>query len=106
MGPGQITDDSEMAMCLLQGLRDSRTLDLDNIQAFLGQWFQSKPFDIGITTKKALKVIDLQTLNPVVSFKATESECKSSLSNGCLMRVTPLAVWGRKLKKEDLYEAV
>ena len=28
------------------------------------------------------------------------------MSNGCLMRITPQAVWGYKLGKEDLYNAV
>lgn len=29
-----------------------------------------------------------------------------STSNGCLMRITPLAVWGHKLSDEDLLQAV
>ena len=72
VGPGQITDDSEMAMCLLHsltgqdkenleslrcGLKDS--LNLNEVQKYFGMWYESAPFDIGFTTSSALSVIDL-----------------------------------------------
>ena len=31
---------------------------------------------------------------------------KESESNGCLMRLTPFAVWAYRLEKEDLFDAV
>ena len=40
------------------------------------------------------------------SFENTMHTTSNSLSNGCLMRITPLAVWGHKLSSEDLFEAV
>jgi len=68
-------------------------------------WLNSNPFDIGITTQTALSVIDLNKIDPIASFENTKSDTRS-LSNGCLMRVTPLAVWGYNLPKDDLYHAV
>ena len=56
VGPGQITDDSELAMCLTWGLtRDNKdagkaTMDCDKIAAMYKNWVGSEPFDIGITT--------------------------------------------------------
>ncbi len=46
VGPGQITDDSEMAMCILHGILDKQrdstdkelTLDLDGITKYFGKW--------------------------------------------------------------------
>ena len=45
VGPGQITDDSEMAMCIMQGLTDPEaqassqsTLNLDGITYYFGIW--------------------------------------------------------------------
>ena len=48
-----------------------KTLNLDEIQRFFGKWYNSGPFDIGYTTKTALEVIDLNKLNPEVSYKRT-----------------------------------
>ncbi len=51
VGPGQITDDSEMAMCLLNAaFDDTEHLNLDLIQYNFGLWLKSPPFDIGYTT--------------------------------------------------------
>ena len=59
-GPGQITDDSELAMCLLHGLingnegQEEPVLDVDAIATMYAHWIKSNPFDIGITTRQAL----------------------------------------------------
>lgn len=47
----QITDDSELAMCLLRGLLGapaSSLLPLDAIAHWFAEWLHSPPFDIGI----------------------------------------------------------
>ena len=48
VGPGQITDDSELALCLAQGLVDSRYGEQQGaVAAKYVQWLASEPFDIG-----------------------------------------------------------
>lgn len=91
--PGQITDDSEMAMCLVHSLTEER-LNLDKITKYFCLWYKSPPFDIGITTSRAMKCINLKDIDPPSVMEYVTSYNRSSLSNGCLMRVTPLAVWG------------
>jgi ADP-ribosyl-[dinitrogen reductase] hydrolase len=67
VGPGQVTDDSEMAMCLLHSLncqdKDNLknlrcgmkySLNLNEIQKYFGMWFNSSPFDMGSTTYTGL----------------------------------------------------
>ena len=116
-----------MAMCLLHALgrpdmsndkvlsleesskanEEIQNLRLENIQYYFGKWCNfSEPFDIGNTTFSALHIIDITKLNPVASFNQTEKVTKRSESNGCLMRITPIAVWAQKLSPEDLFEAV
>ena len=58
--PGQITDDSEMAMSLMNGLIDAQVDGYyhDNIAWSYYQWYNSKPFDIGNTTVTAMKCIE------------------------------------------------
>ena len=58
---GQITDDSELAMCLMQGLINSNidspelpTINQDKIAEQYSNWMKSPPFDIGRTTRNAL----------------------------------------------------
>ncbi|TNV78765.1 hypothetical protein FGO68_gene2351 [Halteria grandinella] len=103
--PGQVTDDSEMAMCIVHALyKGNQTLILHELSRYFGIWYQSMPFDIGTTTSSALSAIDTDNLDARMSYVQTSKI--NSLSNGCLMRKTPLAVWGYKLNKQDLYAAV
>ena len=65
LAAGQITDDSEMAMCMLWGLsRDEKKpeeklakLDVNQMTSFYKHWVVSEPFDIGGTTAEALEQI-------------------------------------------------
>ena len=63
-GPGQITDDSEMAMGLMQGLiesnvdrthpMDDKVMNINKVGAAYCDWLNSNPYDIGGTCRKAL----------------------------------------------------
>lgn len=56
VSPGQVTDDSELAMCLMRGLLAGEgKLDLFQHCIFYGHWVQYGPFDIGQTTENGLK---------------------------------------------------
>jgi ADP-ribosylglycohydrolase len=67
--PGQVTDDSEMAMHMLKGLMcyDARKPLVEQINTILisianeyVEWLYSNPFDIGSTCKTALKQLSSQ----------------------------------------------
>ena len=54
LAPGQITDDSELAMCLMRGLVEGKgKLNTGCIVKNYGKWFQAGPFDIGGTIRNA-----------------------------------------------------
>eukprot|EP00877_Chromochloris_zofingiensis_P007455 jgi/Chrzof1/2963/Cz12g06070.t1 len=112
VGPGQITDDSEMAMCLARALSQhevSTQLPVDDIAAWYGKWLQSPPFDIGITTSKALAAAlpsdgkDVLGLGQRVINNAAQVN-QQSQSNGGLMRITPLAVWSHTCADDVITE--
>ena len=106
LAPGQITDDSELAMCLMRGLISGKgKLDASHICKNYGLWYADGPFDIGMTTKSALKYIKLEDPKPSQAREAALRWNAKSLSNGSLMRITPLAVWGQNLSDEDLSKA-
>lgn len=48
VAPGQVTDDSELAMCQLHGLLAGKgKLDLYKHCIYYGHWYNYGPFDIG-----------------------------------------------------------
>lgn len=59
LAPGQPTDDSELAICLANGLteKNESVLNIDCIAKYYGAWIDSPPFDIGNTTRSALGVL-------------------------------------------------
>ena len=83
---------------------ETSALNLDRICLFFKKWLNSDPFDVGMTTRTALKAIDINRLNPSDSFRNSYLNTRSSESNGCLMRITPLAVFGHRLSKEKFRE--
>ncbi len=97
---GQVTDDSEMAMSLAMGIMESNGFFNPNrISYFYRMWTFSPPFDVGSTIRAALyrnassnKCLYEENLSK--TFKGNSKLYNSdSLSNGFLMRITPLAVW-------------
>jgi hypothetical protein len=60
-----------MAMCIAAALTKAKNseLDLDTLEEYFGRWLKSPPFDIGITTKNALKGIDLKAINPLKTLR-------------------------------------
>lgn len=98
---GQITDDSEMAMCLAYAIMDNpekENLNPNYIYFYYGSWARSHPIDMGRTTEKAFKKFDFNTFNPKNgNFKYIQDEIfatnHDSLSNGFLMRKSTLIAW-------------
>ena len=90
--PGQVTDDSELSIGLLHSLLKSKMYKKEDVAQKYLKWFSSKPFDIGQTTLKAFRGANNYTDIVHNSKKYNQN----SLSNGCLMRIIPLAIYGVK----------
>ena len=99
--PGQVTDDSEMALSLAYAIMDNpkkEQLIIDYLYFYYGAWFQTKPLDFGNTTKIALKDFNFIKNHPNLNnFKEIEKiifeKNYNSLSNGFLMRKSPFIAW-------------
>lgn len=97
VGSGQITDDSELALSLARGLAGRSPRDGFPLEAVAQQyalWYESKPFDIGVTCSSAFSVLpdaDKRVGAHMVAAAAQYSQ--GSEANGTLMRLTPLALW-------------
>ena len=90
--PGQVTDDTELAFGLLYSIIANRTYNKDAVAEKYIKWFNSQPFDVGSTTRKAFKFA--KTYRDIVDNAQMSNE--HSLSNGCLMRISPLGILGYK----------
>lgn len=89
---GQFTDDSEMEICLLQGLingKDEDNFPVEKIAEEYIKWYKSDPFDIGNTTRMAL--FEAKNADDMVNNAYQYNE--ESESNGSLMRCIPIAAF-------------
>ena len=93
-------------MCQLRGLLAGQgKFDLFHLCLYYGYWIDYDPFDIGGTTMNGLGELRSCISNPnpkLAQTAATQGVGKESLSNGSMMRITPLAVWARKLDLSSL----
>lgn len=110
VAPGQISDDSELALASLYGLLDSRGMSeqerLDKIATMYCRWIRSSPFDRGLTCTRAFSM-QPDMPNIAEAMKAHVKTCNEvSKSNGALMRLAPLIVYAHKLSTKDLVEVV
>ena len=107
--PGQITDDSEMAISMSYSIMDNLNIfsfNSDLAFYYYGTWYCSIPFDIGNTTIAALsnfnynkfKIGD-KILNKI---KIPEKNFQSQ-ANGFLMRLSPFIVWFYYINEKYIY---
>lgn len=120
MHKGQFTDDSELAYHLLKALTS-----LDSKQPLAAQtegiilkiseeymeWGKSNPFDIGITCRKGIDVLEnlkVQRLEVKELIARVKEVTGKSQSNGSLMRIAPMACFFALLQEdpEDYREFV
>lgn len=108
VGPGQITDDGELILAAFQHIspwRDGLGIPRTNLIRAYGEWYKTRPFDIGATCASAFsgaseciprgaeKVTSLD-YEKIKEFEDNvESHNQFSQANGALMRASALATW-------------
>jgi len=86
--PGEWTDDTQMAACILSVLADGST-DIDSIAANFRTWYQHGPADVGIQTSTVLSQAgDLRS----IAAEHARAHPSHSAGNGSLMRTAPVAL--------------
>jgi ADP-ribosylglycohydrolase len=105
--PGQITDDGEMALCLMHALAGRERFSIESVAEQYLNWLCSPPFDIGGTTSTGLSGGRNQPDGKIHAgmWREAERNNMGSKANGALMRIAPLGVWGWRLSEEGLVEA-
>ncbi|KAL4422714.1 hypothetical protein ABPG75_008911 [Micractinium tetrahymenae] len=102
VGPGQFTDDTELALCQAQGLAGhlpSAGFPADAVAQQYAWWCNaSRPFDVGITTRRAFSLRDFSQASGLAErVRANAAASVGSKANGATMRATPLAIWAHRL---------
>ena len=94
--PGQITDDSELALTLAQNILDHKKPDRDSLPLYYNKWYASDPFDIGNTTKNSFSKknrVEMLNASKLWNDKSLDENGVNCLTNGALMRLAPLCIF-------------
>jgi len=100
--PGQITDDTELALCLARSLTLHHRYDEDDVASRYVAWCRGNPPDCGGTTRRAFGQLVPPGASVAVTVRARA--LRDSQANGALMRVSPLAISGSTLDPETLHQ--
>jgi ADP-ribosyl-[dinitrogen reductase] hydrolase len=96
---GQITDDSELALLLARSIVSTGKYDIEKVAQAYYYWFhETEPYDIGNTIRRALSAPN-SSASTMVAAANQESQ-----ANGSLMRISPLGLYGYRMKVEDLWQ--
>ena len=84
--PGQVTDDTEMALCIARAIVSRQRWDLVAIAENFTRWLRSKPVDVGDTCRRGIRDFMLtgQLETPPNPWDA---------GNGAVMRLLPVALY-------------
>jgi ADP-ribosyl-[dinitrogen reductase] hydrolase len=84
LAPGQVTDDTQMALCIARSIAEHGWLLRDIADRFVA-WLRSKPPDIGSTCRRGIRrYMHYGTL--------AGQPCESDAGNGAVMRMAPVAI--------------
>jgi len=98
--PGQVTDDTELALALARSLVARRRYDADAVAGAYVAWYRSGPFDVGGTTRRAFGAGG--ALGPGTAERVAGRASPDSQANGSLMRCSPLGIFGVGLEAGEL----
>jgi ADP-ribosyl-[dinitrogen reductase] hydrolase len=99
---GQVTDDTEMALCIARAIIKAQGWSLEGIADNFSAWLRSRPVDCGDTCRKGIRAY---MLNGTLITPPNEWDA----GNGAAMRILPVALYSlpdeELLKKYTLEQA-
>jgi ADP-ribosyl-[dinitrogen reductase] hydrolase len=84
--PGQVTDDTEMALCVARAIVTNQTWSLGAVADNFAAWLKSRPVDCGDTCRKGIRAYLLQG-----QLESPPNEWDAG--NGAAMRLLPAALF-------------
>lgn len=92
VAPGQVTDDTEMALCLADCLVEVGGFNPDHVLAAYSGWHESEPRDEGATVATVLDQVRAGKSPHEATAEQHEQSGGRSAGNGALMRTTPIGI--------------
>ncbi len=83
--PGQVTDDTEMSLCLGRSLVRQGGLDLKDVCEEFAAWLKSGPVDVGNTCRRGIRRF-------ITNGTLEGGYCEGDAGNGAAMRNLPTAI--------------
>ncbi len=100
VAPGQVTDDTELALCLARSLAAEGAYRADAAAAAYVTWRQSEPWDCGGATDQAFgRHVEL---GGDLAARVRARASQKTQANGSLMRASPLGVFGHAMDRAAL----
>ena len=84
--PGQVTDDTEMALCIARAIVKNQTWSLVAVADHFSAWLKSRPVDCGDTCRKGIRSY---MLHGTLEVPASEWDA----GNGAAMRILPAVLF-------------
>ncbi len=92
---GEVTDDTQMALCIATSLAEHGKFSGDDIAVRFVEWYRSNPPDIGNTTRDALVRLAADVPWQDAGQQTHEKLRPRDASNGSVMRCAPVALFAR-----------
>ncbi|MSN25010.1 MAG: ADP-ribosyl-[dinitrogen reductase] hydrolase [Geobacter sp.] len=100
--PGQVTDDTQMALCIARAVVSRQTWALEAVADNFAAWLKSRPVDCGDTCRKGIRAY---MLHGTLEMPLNEWDA----GNGAAMRMLPVALYslpdGELLRKYAVEQA-
>jgi ADP-ribosyl-[dinitrogen reductase] hydrolase len=93
LAPGEVTDATEMMLCLAESLADHNAFEPEDVMARLGAWLESQPAHVSLTVRAALISYRSGTHWDVASRRAYEILGGPTAGNGSLIRCAPVGLF-------------
>ncbi len=84
--PGQITDDTEMSLCVARAIIAARGWDLTGIAGQFASWLKTRPLDVGDTCRRGIR-------NFMLKGQLETPPNQWDAGNGALMRMVPVGLF-------------
>jgi ADP-ribosyl-[dinitrogen reductase] hydrolase len=86
LAPGQVTDDTDMTLCVARGIVRSERWDLKPIADRFAKWLSGNPADVGATCRRGI-------LEYIEKGRVEAPPDEKGAGNGAAMRVAPVALY-------------
>ncbi len=92
---GEITDDTQMALCIAESIVERRVFDPGDIAERFVAWYRSNPPDIGNTTVMSIRALADGVPWDEAGYRTHLEMRPRDASNGSIMRSAPAALYSR-----------